>query len=367
MDAIWKSALLLTVLLFVAHWFFYRLIDLGFGVKQLNHKPGPCRIVPGIECGSEQIATTSDGLAFITNGFKILTPCDKSKLDAKIYLFDFNNPHENITDLKIVSNSLTDLTLSSPHGLDVYEESGEGIIKLYVIFHTGPAESVEVFLFNRSEPSFLQHIDSIRDESFKDINDLTMISEDEFYITNLMSAWKHTHSIFAHLEYFLRMHTGNIVYYNKRDGGKVVQDGLSFANGIAMSGDLVFLAAYMNTSVIVYKRNKEDNSLSWIATHDTLYPIDNIFFEPATKRLYVGGTKHTYRAVLVVTDEGSNMASTFVARLTGLDEDFRQVEMDELFYDNGQILSAGSAANVYQKKMLIGTVYHKLMFCQLTV
>ncbi|KAL5006031.1 hypothetical protein ScPMuIL_017189 [Solemya velum] len=41
------------------------LLLMDFGVTIFNHTPGPCKIVPGIDFGSEDMETMPDGLTLL--------------------------------------------------------------------------------------------------------------------------------------------------------------------------------------------------------------------------------------------------------------------------------------------------------------
>lgn len=65
-----RSAIKTIIFAYVAQVIYLFLVNHGVGVHYNDVKPGPCRIIPGISCGSEQISVTNDGLAFITSGQK---------------------------------------------------------------------------------------------------------------------------------------------------------------------------------------------------------------------------------------------------------------------------------------------------------
>ena len=60
-----KTIVITAVLAFMSNFMYFWLVDNGYGVHFYNVQPGPCRVVPGIECGSEKVNVTHDGLAFM--------------------------------------------------------------------------------------------------------------------------------------------------------------------------------------------------------------------------------------------------------------------------------------------------------------
>ena len=140
-----KSAAVILILSYALTCMYVFLVDHGVGVHHNNVHPGKCRIVPGITCGSEQIVVTTDGLAFITNGLKLVTSCNPLFTKGRVYLFDFNNPGNNVTELKIISE-IIDPSTFDPHGMDMIENLEQGTISIYVVNHAYKTESIEVFL-----------------------------------------------------------------------------------------------------------------------------------------------------------------------------------------------------------------------------
>ena len=355
------KCIILTVLLaYVSRHLYLTFVDMGVSVRYLNHRPGPCRAVPGISCGSEQIASTKDGLAFITSGYKDLTICDRETLTGRIYKFDYNNPDENVTELRIISDTIN-VNDFSPHGMDILEND-KGVIKLYVVSHILDEESVEVFLYDPSEPTILRHHDTIKDATFANLNDLTLVAEDEFYATNML-AYRQISKLFYTIEPLFQMRTGNVVHYKKGSGGKIVVDKLQMANGITSNADksLIFVMEILQKTLNVYARNMEDNSLSKIAAHDTVFGIDNIFYDQQSNDILGAGSKHGFTLLVDVKAK----ASSFVAKITPTDDSFKKVEVTEVFHDDGNMVFAASSAHSYQKKLLVGTVYAGLAFCEL--
>ncbi|XP_006813028.1 serum paraoxonase/lactonase 3-like [Saccoglossus kowalevskii] len=104
---------------------------LGYHKAIYNQYPGPCRVVPNVDKGSEDITVTSDGLAFISSGVTspryIHNPRHSPQLvKGRIFLFDFNNPDENATEISLVGNFGRDSFY--PHGISLYEDPKTGTV-----------------------------------------------------------------------------------------------------------------------------------------------------------------------------------------------------------------------------------------------
>jgi len=156
----------------------------GVNVRFINHRPGDCKVLPDLQCGSEKISVTSNGLAFITNGFADATNCNKDFLRGNLYLFDFNKPDQGAKRLQMKNVSKEFLENFDPHGMDVFEVNG--VVKLYVVNHLDDFDTIEVFQYSSEHPTEVHHVSTIRNDLFNCLNDITIIDEDEFYATNFV-------------------------------------------------------------------------------------------------------------------------------------------------------------------------------------
>ena len=356
-----KTIVITVVLAFMSKFMYFWLVDNGYGVHFYNVQPGPCRVVPGIECGSEKVSVTHDGLAFITNGFKLITNCNQKYLRGHIYLFDFNQPEKNVSKLIIQSDTL-DLKAFGPHGMDIYEDLEQGNVKVYVVNHAKKIESVEVFHYHRSNPQKLIHLDTIMDDKFICLNDITVIDENRFYITNSM---KYCHSRFAFgvTEIFLKLKTASIVYY---DHGKsiIVADGESFLNGIALSKDKtqVFSVAFSSGGMFIYDRDENNGKLDLRNKFFVGHHPDNIFTDLSTGHLYVGIQKEPYTLAAASMSNNTGYFSSSGIKLKTKSEKWDDFEIEEVFHHDGK--NVVSSVAYYKGHYLFGTVFHKLAYCR---
>lgn len=56
-----------------------------------------------------------------------------------------------------------------------------------------------------------------------------------------------------------------------------------------------------------------------------------------------------------------------VLRLPLKDGKIDAENISELFYDHGDLISGSSVATVYNSKLLIGSVFHKLVICDVNI
>lgn len=123
----------------------------------------------------------------------------------------------------------------TPHGLGHWADGG-GRLLLYVINHHkgGLRDTVECFEYHPGNLS-LTHLRTFSDPLFRNLNDLVLVGQDEFYTTND----RYFTQLFLHtMESWLRLPLGFVTYYDgKTSQGKVAISGLRIPNGIAQSNN----------------------------------------------------------------------------------------------------------------------------------
>ena len=197
----------------------------------------------------------------------------------------------------MIQSDTLDLEAFDSGGMAIYENLEKGNVKVYVVNHAKKIDSVEVFQYHRSNPQKLIHLDTIMDDKFICLNDITVIDENRFYITNFI---KYCHSRFAVAisEYVLKLKTASIVYY---DHGKstIVADGESFLNGITLSKDKaqVFSVTTGSGGMFVYDRNENSGELHLRNKLYVGHHTDRIFTDLSTGHLYVLIQKESYTLV----------------------------------------------------------------------
>eukprot|EP00058_Branchiostoma_floridae_P027980 XP_002613471.1 hypothetical protein BRAFLDRAFT_208249 [Branchiostoma floridae] len=327
-----------------------------------NHVPGTCRFVPGVEQGSEDIALTSSGLAFISSGLLppgfIFDPVYLS-FEKRILAFDFKNPTKGAKEVQIVPRSVKEDFM--PHGISVYEDKS-GEVRLFVVNHgKGHKDRVEIFRFDADSNS-LHHIESVKHPLLYSLNDIVATGPESFYATND----KYSTGLYGRMaETWLLIAWSNVVYYS---GGEatIVADGLLYANGVNLSpeGKLVYVANPATAGVTVYRR-QDDNTLRF--SHDIKLHtgVDNIFVDPANGDLWVAGhPKGIHFAIHM--QNASHPCGSQVLRIQNPAGE--NPSITEMFSDDGRAGLWGSSVGCYHnKQLLIGTVNHRLMHCSVDV
>jgi Arylesterase. len=354
-----RGAILVVFVAVAFRYLYFWLVGHGVGVRYHEHFPGKCHVVPGVECGSEKIVVTENGMAFITNGLKGLTRCNVNYLKGNIYIFDFRRPSDGAVKLEIQPSDSFSVDAFDPHGMDFLENEADGTIHLYVVNHAKHVESVEVFQYDSKSPESLLHLRTIHDKHFVCINDLTLLGENKFYITNYLK-YCHYPIIVPIVEFYLSVETGNVIYHDQGES-KMVATGVG-CNGIAQSLDKkeVVVAAGSTTFLDVYEII-EEGDLKFKEKIDVTFFPDNLSTDHTTGDYYAGVQKQVTK-LLAASQNQTSVVTASGVRVSKLTDGSYGVE--EVFHDNGRSFVQGVATVLHYKgQYLFGTIFDKLAYC----
>ncbi|XP_012385377.1 serum paraoxonase/arylesterase 1 [Dasypus novemcinctus] len=314
-----------------------------------------CNLVKGIETGSEDLEILPNGLSFISSGLKY--PGIKSfepNKPGKMLLMDLNEKDPKVLELKITGSTF-DLSSFNPHGISTFTDE-DNTVYLLVVNHPNFKSTVEVFKFQEEEKSLL-HLKTIRHELLPNLNDIVALGPEHFYATNdhyfvdhYLQSW----------EVYLGLAWSYVVYYSPNEV-RVVADNLDFANGINLSpdGKYVYISELLAHKIHVYEKHA-----NWTLTllksldFDTL--VDNISVDPVTGDLWVGCHPNGMRIFFY---DSENPPASEVLRIQNILTEEPKVSL--VYADNGTVLQGSTVASVYKGKLLIGTVFHKALYCEL--
>lgn len=324
---------------------------LGLFKRVINHSPGKCRLVPGVEEGSEDIQTLSNGVAIITSGLKYGALVDDpviGKRKGVLYKFDFNAAENGVQKIAVEGTEL-----DNPHGIGIWEDQQKGEVTVFVVNHPKSGEFVERLSYD-GKRNVLKFLSRVSDPAMACLNDVTPTGPDSFYVTNNGGC-----SFFP--EIFLPINRGSIMYCQDTKC-RIVADNQNAPNGINASpdGKFVYVAHPFTQSITIFKR-ASDNSLSHLQTVDLGTGPDNIDVSEKGSALWIGGFPQGWKA-----QDGmgypSQPSPAQVLRLKV--KDGRVSYLEEVYVDNGELIHTSTIANYYNGAMLVGSVSHKLMYCQ---
>ncbi|XP_005388117.1 PREDICTED: serum paraoxonase/arylesterase 1 isoform X1 [Chinchilla lanigera] len=314
-----------------------------------------CHFVKGIDSGAEDLEILPNGLAFISAGLKY--PGIKSfepDKPGKILLMDLNDDNPAVSELNIVGNKL-DSASFNPHGISTFTDA-DNTVYLLVVNHPDFKSTVELFKFQEEEKSLL-HLKTIRHKLLSSVNDIVAVGPEHFYATN---DHYFAEPYFRSWELYLGLAWSYVTYYSP-EAVQVVADGFDFANGISISpdGKYVYIAELLAHKIHVYEKHA-NWSLTPLKSLDFDTLVDNISVDPVTGDLWVGC--HPNGMKIFFYDSENPPASEVIRIQNILTED---PTVTVVYAENGSALQGSTVASVYKGKLLIGTVFHKALHCEL--
>ncbi|XP_071941540.1 serum paraoxonase/arylesterase 2-like [Antedon mediterranea] len=359
----WKKLLFIGFLAIFARHIFLIAQIMGIFKTIHNHKPGPCRVVPGIVNGSEDIYVLPNGLAFISSGISMEHYTEGNdprirQFEGGIYRFDFNKPDEEAKLIPIEGDVLKNNGLR-PHGLDVWQDGKTEKVRLFVVNHYAPVDVIEVFDFDQ-ERIVLKHHKTIKDKLFYSVNDVAATGPDSFYFTND----GYHHGIKRVFEGLLMRAWSNIGYYDGKEA-KIIMDGGHGFNGINMSPDkkIVYVNEVLAGGAMHIWQRESDNSLSLIESMKFDSLCDNVFVDEAGD-IWQGC--HPIGHMFQSHAQNLSLPSpSQVINVKFLDKSRKRYEISEVLSNDGSLVSGSSVAAYYKGTMLIGTVLDKMAYCKI--
>ncbi|XP_026863052.2 serum paraoxonase/arylesterase 2-like [Electrophorus electricus] len=327
-------------------------LSLAFRELTQNHLPN-CHLIKGIVTGAEDITVLEDGLAFISSGLKYPGLPPYSDVPGKIYTLDLLSGVGPV-DLHIRGDF--DTESFNPHGISIYIDDKDGTIYLFVVNHPQNNSLVEIFKVLEDENT-LEHVKTIKHALLHNVNDIVAVGVESFYATN---DHYFTNNMLKTLEFLFPLHWCDVVFYSP-GAVKSVAGGFASANGINISPDKRYLyVSDVTDHKIVVLEIQKDGVLSRVKEVAVGSLCDNIEVESETGDLWMGC--HPNGAKLLRSDP-SDPPGSEVIRLQNIHSE--EPVVTQVYMDDGRVIIGSSVAAPYRGTLLIGTVYHKALQCDL--
>jgi len=300
-----------------------------------------------------------DGLAVISSGLKfpgsigLQLPFVET---SGIYMFDFNKPWNNVTEFQF--DPKYDQSVLRPHGIALYENPTNGKVSLFVVNHKPDHDAIEVF-----DVDFV-NVRLVFKKAFihpliYNINDISPTGENSFYAT--IDRYSTTERG-KYWEMFGFLSWGRVIHVDGNDV-KVVLNGLNYANGVAVTKDnrYVYVTEFVGKSLNAYEI-QDDKSLREIRKMNLMTHVDVINIDHETGDVWIGAQPLLHRAFTV---EKAPLGASQVIRVVYDPKTNSEPIVNEVFSDNGMILLFSSSAAHWKGKLLIGSVFERLVYCEI--
>jgi len=328
----------LIAILVLISFVIYTLVSTGFFRTVNNQFDG--KIVKKVTLpGAEDITiSTIDSFAIISSTKRLVYP-PKEEEKGGLYMMDLKSKTFDIAPL---TTSLT--KPFAPHGISMIKK--DSTYTIMAINHTLTTHSIEVFsLYNHT----LTHKKTIAHPSLISPNDLVLIDENRFYVTNDHG---YTKGIGKFFEEYLGLSVSNVLYY---DGEKFteVANSIAYANGINFDHkrNLVYVASPRGFEIKVYIKHK-DGSLDFVEDIPCGIGVDNIEID-SKGNLWSGGHPNLLRFKAYAKGDKKTSPSEII-KITYKSN--RNYLVKPIYIDDGNTMSGSSCAASFGDIILVGNV-----------
>ncbi|XP_053570045.1 serum paraoxonase/arylesterase 2 [Bombina bombina] len=314
-----------------------------------------CQLLKGIEFGSEDIDILPNGLAFISSGLKVpgLMSFAPEK-PGEIFLLDLND--EELLPISLRFSRDFELASFNPHGISTYIDEKDDTVYLFVVNHPHYKSTVEIFKF-LEEDNVLMHLKTIKHALLHSVNDIIAVGPESFYATNDFYFTDYT---MRHVEMVLGLAWSNAVYYSPGEV-KQVASGFYSSNGINVSPDekYVYVADIMDHKIHVLEKHA-NWSLTPVKELNIETVMDNLSVDPHTGDIWTGAHPYPWK---LLNYNKENLPWSEVIRIQNILSDDPIVT--QVYVNNGSVIQGTSSASVFERKLLVGSVFHKALYCEL--
>jgi len=237
----------------------------------------------------------------------------------------------------------------APHGISMLKT--DSTYTIAVVNHTEEGHTIEFFsLYDEA----LTHIRTQKSTSLISPNDIVLLDEKRFYVTNDHG---YEHGIGRLVEEYGNLAISNVVYFNGQEYSEAA-GGVSFANGINIDRErnLVFVASPRRFLVKVYQP-KEDGSLEFVEDIPCGTGVDNIEFDQEGN-LWIGCHPNLLRFTAYAKGKKETSPSELL-KITYREKGDYTVE--SVYTNDGSQLSASTVAAPFGDLILVGTVQDNKM------
>ncbi len=201
---------------------------------------------------------------------------------------------------------------------------------------------------------------TVRDSAFRNLTAIAAVGAREFYVATLPNT-EDRHGLPDRFDALLRKAPATLLYYNGREARAVVSD-LRYVGGLARSpdGKLLYVAETLAKSMRIY----EPRAGGALMLRGTI-PLDGL---PANLTVDADGV--VWIAVLPKLGDllahADAPAKRAVTRVIRFDPRLPTGEVAQIYANDGDALSAGSAAARWRDQLIVGGLFdRKVLVCKL--
>jgi len=308
-----------------------------------SHFNGRCQKISGVVGAEDMTIHPQTGVAFISSSDRRALLRGEQPPGA-IYAYDLKSTNPRLQNLTAAFEQEL-----HPHGISLFIDENNAA-SIFVINHRRDGEYVEIF---DARDSTLAHRESIRGELMTSPNDVAAVGPRSFYVTNdhgNVSALGRT------VEEYLQLARSYLLYYDGQNFKKVAQD-IAYANGVNVShdGKTVYVAACVGRKINVYDRDVASGTLNFKNEIPLGTGVDNIELD-AGGNLWAAAHPQLLTFTKHAKDPAKHSPSEILKISFGANGDYK---IEQIYLNAGEAISGSSAGAVFERKLLIGSVFEK--------
>jgi arylesterase/paraoxonase len=310
-----------------------------------NHFKGQCDPVEGVFSSEDITIDQATGRAYISSADRRTIMRGQKGRQGAIYGFDMTAGRAKL--VKLTAGFEKEL---QPHGIGLLTEEGEAR-SLFVVNHPQGGNTIEIFNIKGGK---LVHRETIAGSLMTHPNDVLPVGAREFYVSNDHAS---TSKISWFFETYIPLARSFVLYYDGKEFKKVAE-GLAFANGVAMSrdGTTAYVAATQGKKIVVYDRNAATGGLTPRRALDLDTGPDNIEVD-SDGNLWIGAHPKLITLGRYASDPTEMSPAQALKVSFGPGNAFT---VDEVYLDEGKVLSGSSVAAPYKDRFLLGSIFDEL-------
>ena len=231
-----------------------------------------------------------------------------------------------------------------PHGMDLALTTNGKL--LYVINHAlRKTHSIEVFRVKGNKLIFVTRLHS---SLLISPNDLAALPDGQLYISND----RHGDGVLANLCDFFAFGCGSVTHYSPAENiWRIVADGISFANGVAVKDDRLYVGATQDQGIHVYSRDAFTGAIfEKVDFFDVGSGVDNLMWENETTL-----NTATHPDIFAFLDHVSDPEAHSPGEVFRVDITTGQAT--KIWSDDGRLMDAPATALVYDGRLYVSGVF----------
>ncbi len=329
---------LLALLLLLVGFVLYTFISTGFFRTVENRFDGETLLEIPIKGAEDIIVSMADSFALVSATARLSFP-------------PMEQEHGGLYHMELKSGNfvLTHLTSEfgkefAPHGISMFKR--DSVYTIAVVNHMLHEHSIEIFTLIGKE---LTHIRTERSTKLVSPNDIVLLDEKRFYVTNDHG---NAEGFGRLLEDYGNLAISNVLYFDGQQFSEAAE-GVSFANGINLDTkrNLVFVASPRRFLIKVYQP-QTDGSLTFVEDISCGTGVDNIEFD-TDGNLFVGCHPNLLRFTAYAKGSKQTAPSEVLKVVYNGIGDYT---VESVYSNDGTQVSGTSVAAPFGNLLFVGTV-----------